>query len=210
MVGNMTSIFTQVCIAKVTPIYSFLPHLLHTVPFTYLFLLLANVGIFMIESVKAANENFCSVHRPNVQWGFSLPFSWWKSSNQSHCNLKLKVKMRLLLFALPCWSLATQNVGIHYAGVHKIPEDILPCLDWEAANIIFHVHLIMNINSTHYPLYSQMFCGWFTCMTSQPNLLSVWTTFLGLISYWQVWLFHCLAKQWTPSLSCHPGLIFRQ
>ena len=53
--------------------------------------------------------------------------------------------MSMLLFGLLCWSLAAQNIGIHYAGVHKIPEDGLPCFDWEMANIIFHVHLIMTI-----------------------------------------------------------------
>ena len=37
MVGNMVSIFTQVYIAKVTPIYSFVPHLPHTMPFLHLF-----------------------------------------------------------------------------------------------------------------------------------------------------------------------------
>ena len=39
MVGNMASIFTQVYIAKATPIYIFFPHLLHAVPFTSLSLL---------------------------------------------------------------------------------------------------------------------------------------------------------------------------
>ena len=39
MAGNMASIFTQVYITKVTPIYSFFPHLLHTVPFTSISLL---------------------------------------------------------------------------------------------------------------------------------------------------------------------------
>ena len=36
MVGDMASIFTKVYITKATPIYSFFPHLLHTVPFTSL------------------------------------------------------------------------------------------------------------------------------------------------------------------------------
>ena len=142
MVGNMASIFTQVYIAKVTLVYSFFPYLLHTVPFTSLSLLWAHVDIFMVIFI-------CSCHRPNVQWGFCLPFSRWKSSNQFHCNLKLKVKMSIFHFGLPCWSLAVQNVGIHYAAVHKIPEDVLPCFDWEVANIIFHVHLIMTIYTIH-------------------------------------------------------------
>ena len=79
MVGNMASIFTQVHIAETKPIYSFFPHLLHTVPFTFLSLLWAHASIFMAIFI-------CSCHRPNVQWGFCLPFPRWKSSNQSHCN----------------------------------------------------------------------------------------------------------------------------
>ena len=39
---------------------------------------------------------------------------------------------------MSCWSLAIQNVGIHYASVHKIPEGVLPCFDWEVANITFY------------------------------------------------------------------------
>ena len=142
MVGNMASIFTQMYIGKATAIYSFSSHLLHTLPFTSPSLLLVHVDIFMVVFI-------CSCHRPNVHWGFCLPFSWWKSSNQSHCNLKSKVKISILLFGLPCCSLAIWNVGIHYAGVHKVPEDVLPYFDWEVANIIFHAHLIMMIYSIH-------------------------------------------------------------
>ena len=120
MVGNMVSIFTQVYIEKVTPIYSFFPHLLHTVPFTSFSLLWAHVDVFMVIFI-------CSCHRPYVQWGFCLPFTGWKSSNQSHCNLKSKVRISIFPFGLPCWSLSVQNVSIHYAGVHKRPEDVLPC-----------------------------------------------------------------------------------
>ena len=129
MVGNMASIFTQVYIAKVTSIYNFFPHLLYTLPFTYLSLLWGLVDIFMAIFIW-------SCHRPNVQWGFCLPFSRWKSSNQSHFNLKSKIKISILLFGLPYQSLAVQNVGIHHAGVHKISENVLPCFDWEVANII--------------------------------------------------------------------------
>ena len=32
---------------------------------------------------------------------------------------------------------------------------------------------------------------------------------LGLNLYWQVLQFYCLAKQWPPSLSCHPCMIFK-
>ena len=39
MVSNMASILTQVYMAKVTPIYNFFPHLLHTLPFISLSLL---------------------------------------------------------------------------------------------------------------------------------------------------------------------------
>ena len=172
IVGNVASIFTQVYIAKATSIYSFFPHLLHTVPFTSLPLLWAHVDIFMFIFI-------CSCHRPNVQWGFCLCFSRWKSSNQSQCNLKSKVKMSILLFGLPCWSLAVQNVGIHYARVHKIPEDVLPCFDWEVADIIFHVHLIMMTYMIHLSIIQLNVCGWFTRITLWPNHLSVWTTFLG-------------------------------
>ena len=151
MVGNMASIFTQVYSAKVTSICSFFPHLLHTVPFTSLSLLWALVDIFMLLFNG-------SCHRPNVQWGFCLPSSRWKSSNQSHCNLKSKIKMSILLFGLPCCRLAVQGVDIHYAGVHIIPEDVLPCFDWEAASIIFQTHLIMTIYTIHVSIiYSWMF-----------------------------------------------------
>ena len=56
-VGNMESTLTQVYIAKVTPIYSFFPHLLHTVPFTSLSLLWAHVDIFMVIFI-------CRYHSP--------------------------------------------------------------------------------------------------------------------------------------------------
>ena len=138
MVGNMLSIFTQVYSTKATLLYSFFLNLLHKFPFTYLSLLWTHVDIFMAIFI-------CSCHRPNVQWGFCLHFSRWKSSNQSYFNLKSTVRISILLFGLPCRSLAVQNVGIHYAGIHKIPEDALPCFDWEVANIIFQAYLIMMI-----------------------------------------------------------------
>ena len=132
----MASIFTEEYTAMATSIYNFFPHMLHTVPFTSLFLLWALVDI-------------CSCHSLNVQWGFCFLFSRWKSSNQSHCNLKSKVKMSIPLFGLPCWSLAVQNVGIHYPDAQKISEDVLPHFDWGAHNIIFHAHLIKTIYIIH-------------------------------------------------------------
>ena len=142
MVGNVASIFTQLYGAKVTPICSFFPHLLYTVPFTSLSLLWGPVDIFMVVFI-------CSCHRPHVHWGFCLPSFWWKSSNQSHCNFKSYVKMNILLCDLACWSLTMQNVDIFYTGVHKMLEDVLPCSDWEIANIIFHEQLTMTVCTIH-------------------------------------------------------------
>ena len=51
----------------------------------------------------------------------------------------------LVFFSSP----TIQNVGIHYAGTNKIPEDVLPCFKWEVANIIFHAHLIMMVYTIH-------------------------------------------------------------
>ena len=79
MVDNMTSISTQVYIAKATASCSFFPHFWHTMPFTSLSFLWAHADIFMIAFI-------CSVHSYNIQWGVYLPFSWWNSSNQSHCK----------------------------------------------------------------------------------------------------------------------------
>ena len=137
------------------------------------FLLLAHVDILMIVFI-------CTCQSPNVQWEFCLPFSWCKYSNQSHYKFNLNFKMITPLFGLPCWSLAIQNVDIHNAGVLKIPGDVFPCFDWEAANIIFHAYLIMNIYTIHISVYSWIFYGRFTWIMLWPNLLSVWTTFLGI------------------------------
>ena len=206
----MASISIQVYIAKAMPIHSFFPHLLHT----------AYVDIFMVIFVY-------SCHRPNVQLGSCLPFSRWKSSNQSHCNLKSEVKISLILFGLPGWSLVGQNVGIHYAGgVHKIPEDVLPCFGWHVGNIIFHVHLIMMIYTIHVSvvqlnilwldwkenkiliLYQYIFSN-IGLTHSDPLCCLCEQHFLGLNLYWQVLQFYCIAKQWTPTLSCHPGMIHK-
>ena len=114
----------------------------------------------------------CSCNRPSAPWSFCLPFSRWRSSIQCHCNLKAKAKISILLFGLPCWSLAVQNVSIHYAGVHKIPGDVLPCFDWEAANI-------MNICTfDHYDLHHSCICYTVECfmadlLGSHYNLLPV-------------------------------------
>ena len=91
MVGNMASIFTQIYITQVTSIYSFFPHLLHTVPFTSLSLLWVNVDIFIVVFIYSCHDTY-------VQWGFCLLFSWWQSSKQFNCNLESEVKMTLLLF----------------------------------------------------------------------------------------------------------------
>ena len=190
VVGNMTSIFTQVYIAKMTLLYSFFPYVLHTVPFTSLSLLFAHVDIFMVVFI-------CNCHRPSVQSGFCHPFSWWKSSNQSHCNLKLKVKMSILLFCLPCWILTMQNVCIHYAGVHKIPEDVLPCFDWEVANIIFYVHLIMTIYTIH---------------VSVVQLNVLWVIYLDRIATQSPvcvnisWVWICLDKSYNSIVLPNSGL----
>ena len=113
----------------------------------------------------------CSCHRPNVQWGFCLPFSKWKSSNQSHCNLKSNVMMNILIFGLTCWSLAVQNVDIHYAGV-KYQRIYL--MLWLRSGQ-HHISCAFDHDDLQ---HSWMFCGWFTWITLWPNLMSVWTTFL--------------------------------
>ena len=127
---------------KVTSIHSFFANFLHTVAFTSLPFLWTHADIFMVVFI-------CSCHRYHVQWGFCLPFSWLKSRNQSHCNVKMKIKVGILLIGLSCWSITMENEGMHYAGVHKIPDDVLPCFVWEAANITFHVQFIMMINTFH-------------------------------------------------------------
>ena len=60
-------------------------------------------------------------------------------------------KSRWTYFFLVCLvlSLTIQNVGIHCAGVHKIPDDVLSCFHWEAANIRFQVHVITVIYTIH-------------------------------------------------------------
>ena len=134
-------------------------------------------------------------------------FSRWKSSNQSHCNLKSNVKMSIHLFGLPCWSLVVQNIGIHYAGVHKIPWDVFPCLDWEVASIISHTHLSMMVYTIHVPVV-QLNVLWLIYLghitTQSPVCVNISWVFN---MYWQVLQFYCLAKQWSPSLSYHPGRI---
>ena len=127
MVGNKESIFTQVYIAKVTPIYIFFPHLQHTVPFTSLSLLWAHVNIFKVIFI-------CSCHRPNVQWCFCLPFSRLKSSYQFHCNLRSKVKMNILFWlallkscsakcrlSLCCICCTAEYFGADLLGSHYYP-----------------------------------------------------------------------------------------
>ena len=136
MLGNIASIFTQVYIAKVTSIFIFFPHLLYTVPFT---------SLSLFEPMWTFSWLFSFATVTGSMYSRAFAFSRWRYSSQSHCKLKLIVKRSILLFGLSCWSPAVQNVGIHYAGVHKIPEDVPPCFDWEVANIIFHAHLIMTI-----------------------------------------------------------------
>ena len=83
MVGNMASIFTQVYIAKATPIYSFSPHLLHTMPFT-------SLPFFQPIWASSWLFSFAAVTGLMYSGASAFLFSWWKSSNQSHCNLKFK------------------------------------------------------------------------------------------------------------------------
>ena len=116
--------------------------------------------------------------------------------------------MSILLFSLPCWSLAIQNVGIHYVGVHKITEGVLPYFDWEVANNIFHAHLIMMIYTI------PCICCTVECFVTDllgshhnPICCLGEQHFLGLNLKWQVLQFYCLAKQCLPSLCCHLGMI---
>ena len=64
------------------------------------------------------------------------------------------------------WGHAMQNVGIHYADVHKVPKDIHPCFYWKVTSIIFYVELIMTVYTTHVSLV-------------QSNVL--WLTYLDYI-----------------------------
>ena len=186
-----------------TPIYSFFPHLLHIVPFTSLSLLWPMWTFPWLFS-------FAAVTGP-IYSGPSACLSLdEKSSNQSHCNLKSEVKMSILLFGLTCWSLAAQNLGIHFAGVHKIPEDVLPHFDWEVAQ---H-HILCTF--AHDDLHHSCICCAVECFVADllgshydPISCLCEQHFMGLILYWQVLQFYCLAKQWPPSLSCHPGMIYK-
>ena len=142
MVGNMASIFTQVYIANVTPIYTFFPHLLHALQYTSLSLLWAHVDIFLVVFI-------CSCHGSNVQWDFCLPFFLMKVQQPIPLQSQIQsenefTSVWFVLLKSPMW-----NVGIHYVDVHKIPEDVLICFDWEAANIWFHAQLIMKIYTIH-------------------------------------------------------------
>ena len=104
--------------------------------------------------------------------------------------------MSILLFGLPCWSITIQNVCIHYAGVNKIPDDVLPYFDWEVANSIFMC--LWSWQST--PCFVADLLWSLTtqspvCVNNDLNL------------YWQDLQFYCLSQQWPPSLSCHPDMI---
>ena len=169
MVGNMASIFTQVYIAKVTSIYSFFPHLLHTVPFTSLSLLWAHVDIFMVIFI-------CSCHRPNVQWGFCLPFSRWKyqQSIPVQSQVRSQDEHTSFWFALLkscstkcrhslCWCSQNTRACTSMLWLRSQPTSYFMCIwSWQSTPFM-------------YLLYSWMFCGWFTWITLLPNLLSVWT-----------------------------------
>ena len=172
MVGNMASIFMQVYIAKASPIYHFFPHVLHTVPFISLSLLWDHVDIFMVLFI-------CSCHRPNVQWGFCLPFPRWKSNNQSHCNLKLKVKMSILLFW--CALLKFYNTKYRHS------------LSWCSQNTRGCTSMLWLRSSQHHiscafdhdDLHHSCISCTVECLVADllgslwPNLLAVWITFLG-------------------------------
>ena len=125
--------------------------------------------------------------------------------------LKLNVKRSILLFGFPFWSLAIQNVGIHNAAVYRTPEVVLPCFNWEAANIIFHAHLIVMIYTIHVTVVQlKCFVADFLGSHYDPASCLCEQHFFGLNLYWQVLQFYCLAMQWTPSLSYHPGMICKQ
>ena len=174
MVGNMASIFTEVYIAKVTPIYGFFPHLLHTVQFTSLSLLWGHVDIFMVIFI-------CSCYRPNVEWGFCLPFSKWKSNNQSNCNLKSKVKKNILLFVLPCWSLAVQNEAFTMLVFTKYQRMYFHALTekWPTSYFIYIFHdsvvswmFVADVFGSHYDPIS--------CLWEQHGFVGVEFVLTGL------------------------------
>ena len=131
-VGNVASFFRQIYMAQVTPIQFFLICCIqcHLHLYSFFWPMCTSLWLFSFATVTGPMYSVC------------LPFSWWKSSNQSHCNLKSS-------FGLFWTGLTIQNVGTQYAVVHKIPEDVLPCFDKEVANILFNVHLIMMIYTIH-------------------------------------------------------------
>ena len=117
----------------------------------------------------------------NVQWSFCLLFSIWKSSNQSHFNLKSKVKMSIFLFGLPCWSLSISKCRHSQCWCSQNTKGYTSMLwleNWQTW--YFMCIWSWQYTSFMYLLYSWIFCGWFTWITLWPNLLSVWAAFLGL------------------------------
>ena len=158
MVGNMASIFTQVYIAKVTPIYSFFPHLLHTVPFTSLSLLWAHVDIFMVIFI-------CSCHRPNVQWGFCLHFGDENSAiNPTAISGQ---KSRWTYFFLVC---LVEVVFTKYQRMyfHALTEK-------QPTSYFIHIWSWWS-TPFMYLLYCWMFCTWFTLdhiMTHSPVCVNI-------------------------------------
>ena len=79
--------------------------------------------------------------------------------------------------------------------------------DSKVAKIIFHMKVIMMIQTIHVSVVQLNVLCWLTWITLWTKLLSVWTAFLRFNFYWHFLQFYWLTKQWPPSLSWHPDMI---
>ena len=184
MVGNIASIFTQVYIAKMTPIYNFFPHLLYTVPFASLSLLWAHVDIFMVVFI-------CNFHRPSVQWGFCLHFSWWNFSNKSHCSQKSRWQYLFLVCHVEVLQYKCRNSLCWYSQNTRGCTSML----WLRS---FQHHISCTLDDDNLP--HQCISCWVECFVadllgSHYNPIScLCEHYLGLNLYWQVLQFYYLAN----------------
>ena len=142
----------------------------------------------------------CSCDRPNVQGGFCLPFSRWKSNNQSHCNLQSKSQDEHTSFWFTllkscstkcrhslCWcsqntractSMLWLRSGQHHISCAFDHDDLHHSCIYYTAECF-----VAGLFGSHYDLIS--------CLWEQH--------FSGLNLYWHVLQFNCLAKM-TPLL----------
>ena len=143
MVGNVVSIFTQVYITKVTPIQ-------------FLCSFAAYNAIYISFLSLSPCQHFhgcfiCYCHRLLCTVGFLLSFFLIKIQQSFPLQSRVKSMMNILPFRFSWWSLTIQNVGIHYAGVHKIPEMHFHALTDKSSTLYF-MQLIMTIYTIHMSL----------------------------------------------------------